>query len=70
MAFTAHFLTRMEIQRLAAGLEDYGQHVAADIGNKLDANEAVLAGFAALLLAVDESDADAVTRYAAAISAA
>ena len=68
MTFTAHFLTRMEIQRLEAGLEDHAQHVAAGIGNKLDANEAVLAGFAALLLAVDESDADAVTRYAAAIS--
>jgi diguanylate cyclase len=70
MAFTAHVLTRMEIQRLEAGLDDHAQHVAAGIGNKLDANEAVLAGFAAFLLAVDKSDADAVTRYAAAISAA
>jgi diguanylate cyclase len=70
MAFIAHVLTRMEIQRLGAGLEDYAQHVAAGIGNKLDANEAVLAGFAAFLLAVDKSDADAVTRYAAAILSA
>ena len=70
MAFIAHLLTRMEIQRLEAGLDDYAQKTTAGIGNKLDANEAVLAGFAAFLLAVNKSDTDAVTRYAAAISAA
>lgn len=70
MAFVAHLLTRMEIQRFEAGLKDYAEEIATSIGNKLDANEAVLAGFAAFLLAVDQSDSDAVTRYAAAISAA
>ena len=68
MAFVAHLLTRMEIQRFEAGLKDHAREIAASIGNKLDANEAVLAGFAAFLLAVDQSDSDAVTRYAAAIS--
>lgn len=70
MAFIGHLLTRMEIQRFEAGLKDFAEEIAAGIGNKLDANEAVLAGFSAFLLAVDQSDADAVTRYAAAISAA
>lgn len=70
MAFVAQLLVTIEIRRWESGLETYARGVVAGLRNRLDANEAVLAGFSAFLQTVDESDLEAVTRYAAAVSAA
>lgn len=70
MTFVAQLLTTIEMRRWESALEAYAGGVVSGLRNRLDANEAVLAGFSAFLQAVDESDLEAVTRYAAAISAA
>ncbi len=70
MAFVAQMLATIELRRWESGLDDYARSVVAGLRNRLDANEAVLAGFSAFLQAVDESDLEAVNRYAAAVSAA
>lgn len=70
MTFVAQLLVTIEIRRWESGLEAYARSVVSGLRYRLDANEAVLAGFSAFLQAVDESDLEAVTRYAAAVSAA
>lgn len=50
--------------------DEYINSVVIELKNKLDTNEAVLAGFSAFLQAVDRSDEQATTRYAASAIAA
>lgn len=69
MVSIALVLCHVEIKRHETKLKDVAVGVVASVKNKLDANEAVLAGFSSFLLAVKQSDTEAVTRYAAAISA-
>ncbi|MCF7203949.1 GGDEF domain-containing protein [Pseudomonas oligotrophica] len=68
--FSAQLLVRSEIHRWQARFDQQVQTLSAAVGNRLDTNEAILAGFSAFLQAVEQSDEDAATRYAAAVVAA
>jgi diguanylate cyclase (GGDEF)-like protein len=63
-------LLESETQRWETRFSAYVQNISSVVRNQLDTNEAVLAGFSAFLQAVDQSDADAAARYAAAVLAA
>ena len=70
IAFSAFSLLRSEIQRQETRFSEYVQSIASSVRNQLDTNDAVLAGFAAFLQAVKQSDTDAAARYGAAVLAA
>lgn len=70
IAFSAFSLLRSEIQRQETRFSEYVQTIAGSVRNQLDTNDAVLAGFAAFLQAVRQSDTDAAARYGAAVLAA
>lgn len=64
-----HTLLSAEINRWEAKFDIDVRLLVGDIKQKLDTNEAVLAGFSAFLQAVDRSDTEATMRYAAAATA-
>lgn len=70
IVFSAFSLLRSEIQRQETRFSEYVQSIASTVRNQLDTNDAVLAGFAAFLQAVKQSDTDAADRYGAAVLAA
>ncbi len=70
MAVVAHLLISSEVDRWKLVVSNYGHDLVSDLRNKLDANEAVLSGFSAFLLAVDRGDIEAVNRYAASVTTA
>ncbi|EJM13778.1 diguanylate cyclase (GGDEF) domain-containing protein [Pseudomonas sp. GM21] len=70
IGFSAQLLLKSEIHRWETRFSECVQNISSDVRNQLDSNEAVLAGFSAFLQAVDQSDADAAARYAAAVLAA
>lgn len=70
VAFAAHLLLSAEIGRRERDFDNQIQHLASEVRNKLDMNEAVLAGFAAFLQAVERNDIASATRYAASVTAA
>ncbi len=70
IVFSAFSLLRSEIQRQETRFSEYVQSIAGTVRNQLDTNDAVLAGFAAFLQAVKQSDTDAAARYGAAVLAA
>lgn len=69
IAFAAYLVLSAEIGRRERDFGEAVQTMAGQIKDKLDTNEAVLAGFAAFLQAVEHSDAEAATRYAASVTA-
>lgn len=70
LGFSGHLLMKSEIRRLERRFSEYVQNISGAVKQRLDTNEAVLAGFAAFLQAVDQSDETAATRFAASVSAA
>jgi diguanylate cyclase (GGDEF)-like protein len=70
VALSAGLLLRSETQRRRAQFSEYAQTVASQVGNFLDTNDAVLAGFSAFLQAVDRSDTESTSRYAAVVMSA
>lgn len=69
IAFAAYLLFSAEIDRHEHTFEENTHRLSAELSNKLDTNEAVLAGFAAFLSAVERNDTVSATRYAATASA-
>ena len=67
VGFSAQLLLLSEIHRWDARFGHQVQSITGALQNKLDTNEAVLAGFSAFLQAVDQSDENAAARYAAAV---
>lgn len=70
IAFAAHLLLSAEIGRREGDFDAQIHHLLSEVKNKLDMNEAVLAGFAAFLQAVERNDVASATRYAASVTAA
>jgi hypothetical protein len=70
VGFSALLLLKSETQRRETRFSEYVQNISGIVHNRLDTNEAVLAGFSAFLQAVDQSDTDAAARYAAAVLSA
>ena len=70
IVFAAHMLMSSEIRRAELQFDEVIRVLASDVKHKLDTNEAVLAGFAAFLQAVDRSDTESAKRYAASAAAA
>ena len=70
VAYALFALIRETVSEEKSHFTEYAASVADEINHKLDSNEAVLAGFAAFLQAVDRSDVEATTRYAALTTAA
>jgi len=68
--FAVSMLLSTQIGRWERRFDEETRLLASEVKNKLDTNEAVLAGFAAFLQAVDRSDTDSARRYAAAATAA
>lgn len=69
-AFAVSMLLSTQIGRWERRFDEETRLLASEVKNKLDTNEAVLAGFAAFLQAVDRSDTESARRYAAAATAA
>ena len=70
IAFATHLLISAQISRWAGHFDEDVRLIAGDLKQKLDTNEAVLAGFSAFLYAVDRSDTDSTMRYAASATSA
>lgn len=70
IAFAIHLLLSAEIGRQEREFDAQVQHMASELKNRLDMNEAVLAGFAAFLQAVESNDLTSATRYAASVTSA
>jgi len=70
IAFALHMLLSSEINRWKIHFDEDVRTVVSDVKQKLDTNEAVLAGFSAFLQAVDRSDTDSTIKYAAAVASA
>lgn len=68
--FAFFSLLSEKIVREERQFDEYINSVVSELKNKLDTNEAVLAGFSAFLQAVDRSDEQATMRYAASTTAA
>lgn len=68
--FAMFMLMSAQISRWERGFDDDIRLLVSEVKNKLDTNEAVLAGFSAFLQAVDRGDTDSANRYAAAATAA
>jgi diguanylate cyclase (GGDEF)-like protein len=70
IAFAGYLLMSMEIRQIKVTFdENVGDFVSA-VRHKLDTNEAVIAGFASFLQAVERNGTDATTRYASSIVSA
>ena len=69
IALAASLLFSAEISRHEWAFEQNTLRLSAELKNKLDTNEAVLAGFAAFLRAVERNDIESATRYAASATA-
>lgn len=67
IVFAGHLLLSMGIQQIEATYDEKVNEFVGEVRHKLDTNEAVLAGFAAFLQAVERNDTDATTRYASSI---
>lgn len=63
-------LMSSEIARWERQFDEDIRLLSVDVKNKLDTNEAVLAGFSAFLKAIDRSDTESATRYASVVTAA
>lgn len=70
VVFAIFMLMSAQISRWEGGFDNSIRLLASEVKNKLDTNEAVLAGFSAFLQAVDRSDTDSANRYAASATAA
>lgn len=70
LAIAGSLLITAEIRRLEHDFRQTTDTVAAGVRQKLHANEAVLSGLSAFLLAVEHDDRAATDRYAAAVVAA
>lgn len=70
IVLATHLMLSGAIGELQRDFDRTTLHLGNDIKHKLDTNEAVLAGFAAFLKAVETSDTESATRYAAAVSRA
>jgi diguanylate cyclase (GGDEF)-like protein len=70
IGFSAQSLLKSETHRWESRFSENVQDISSVVRNQLDTNEAVLAGFSAFLQAVDQGDAEAAARYAAAVLAA
>ena len=70
IALATHLMLSSAIGELQREFDQTTQHLSNEIKHKLDTNEAVLAGFAAFLQAVETSDTESATRYAAAVTRA
>lgn len=70
IVFAGYLLVSAQFSRWERNFDDDVQLMAGEIRQKLDANEAVLAGFSAFLHAVDRSDTDSAMRYAASAASA
>lgn len=69
-ALSVLLLLKSEIYRWEARFSEYVQDVTSVVHNQLDTNDAVLAGFSAFLVAVDQGDVNAASRYAEAVLSA
>ncbi|WP_082557686.1 sensor domain-containing diguanylate cyclase [Pseudomonas sp. Root562] len=70
VVFSALLLLKSETQRRETYFSEYVQNISGIVRNQLDTNEAVLSGFSAFLQAVDQSDTEATSRYAAVVLSA
>lgn len=70
VVFAMFMLMSAQISRWERNFDDDIRLLVSEVKNKLDTNEAVLAGFSAFLQAVDRDDMDSANRYAAAATAA
>ncbi|MBS1145643.1 MAG: sensor diguanylate cyclase [Proteobacteria bacterium] len=70
IAIISHTLLSAEINRWEAKFDVDARLLVSELKQKLDTNEAVLAGLAAFLQAVDRSDTASTMRYAASAAAA
>ncbi|VVQ10235.1 sensor domain-containing diguanylate cyclase [Pseudomonas fluorescens] len=67
---SALLLLKSETQRIETRFSESVKDISGIVGNHLDTNDAVLAGFSAFLQAVDQSDTEAAARYASAVLSA
>lgn len=65
IVFAASMLTSAQLGRWENRFDNEIRHLVSEVHNKLDTNEAVLAGFSAFLQAVERSDSASAERYAA-----
>lgn len=70
IAFAGYLLIAAQLSRWSGHFDEDVQLMAGQVKQKLDANEAVLAGFSAFLHAVDRSDTESTMRYAASAASA
>lgn len=70
VAFAASLLASAQLTRWESRFDDEVGHLVSVVRNKLDTNEAVLAGFAAFLQAVERSDSASAERFAASVTTA
>ncbi|WP_268799581.1 sensor domain-containing diguanylate cyclase [Pseudomonas huanghezhanensis] len=64
IVLSAYSLFHSEFRGLEGRFSENVRNVTAAVRNQLDTNEAVIAGFAAFLQAVDQGDTEAAARYA------
>lgn len=69
IAFAMLMLMSAQISRWERRFDDDARLLVGEVKNKLDTNEAVLAGFSAFLQAVDRGDTESADRYAATATA-
>lgn len=69
LAFALSMLISTEVARWERQFDEDIRLLTIDVKRKLDTNEAVLAGFSAFLKAIDRSDAESASRYAAVVTA-
>lgn len=70
VTFAASLLAGAQLARWENRFDDEARHLVSVVRNKLDTNEAVLAGFAAFLQAVERSDSASAERFAASVTRA
>jgi len=70
IAIVSYTLVTSELTRWEAKFDVESRLLLSDVKQKLDTNEAVLAGISAFLQAVDRNDTDATMRYAASAASA
>lgn len=70
IAFVTHMLVAAEISRWENHFDEDVRLIVSDVKNKLDTNEALLAGLSAFLRAVERSDTESTMKYAASAAAA
>jgi len=70
IAFAGYLMLSIEIKQTKATFDEKVGDFVGDVRHKLDTNEAVLAGFASFLQAVDRNDTVATARYASSIVSA